>query len=852
MKSIKVKICIMIALALVMIISFATFLGLTASANRYVTLSGASIFNTSGDAEIWAHAVTTEKDGTEITDADDYYYYTLFTFENDGDSIAYRRNLAYKWYYNTLDGDDYAEDESSEEESSETAPVAELGTGYFNLQIGFEAVNFKKFLITFETQQYNMTEDEKTVNYIVFLPTEGGVYAKITDDKQTAEAEAEDIDVSDCKILSADYISITLGESTTGVSGEYSVEICNVDRDGNKAASSETQTGVFSNVGKMYAKYVSSSTNPVTPITFGAEFAEREEGAEVGASDRARMVIYSLNGQSFVLNRDADNQTANTSRTIRSVENEDGTTHYEGGQINDTCPPVLCLDSGISYIGKGNELSFNYTAVDVLTQSPSTVTGYFMLTNEQYNAGVNADNYEEERLFKTVEDSDDVFIYPHAAHYVPKTGDFDGGVFGEGFQPVAAVKVYLKLTDTASTGGQSTYVFLDWFVDEQYKLHIGKDAATKHDYVAVAKDERGACFAYENYSDKTESAEWKQLVDEYQAEVDKAAENIRAGKDDFYLPSLEKLVGDNATAYTDMTFGIYYMVNTVDSSTSSATGKKSSQLSIDLQNAGDYIFTVYVTDSSANDMWYTDDKGERKEFSSADIWTMYDDEDEEGLADYLPWFRFTAGISEISVEDPGEQNTAYVGTSFTAPSFKIEGIATSTEYTLYRFNNDLYFEDNGETMTYQNFMSNKESLFEGVGRKYFTNIVAKSDLDEKSEDYEEYSAYEWDASSRSFVPQDANSFYLIKCEVTSTRFPTQPKVSGYMGVAAADIPDSIAGENTWLRDNITSVILLSIAGAALLGIILLLVIKPRDKKDIDAQYEEEVAAKAEKQAKKRK
>ena len=49
------------------------------------------------------------------------------------------------------------------------------------------------------------------------------------------------------------------------------------------------------------------------------------------------------------------------------------------------------------------------------------------------------------------------------------------------------------------------------------------------------------------------------------------------------------------------------------------------------------------------------------------------------------------------------------------------------------------------------------------------------------------------------------------------------------------------GENTWFKDNLTSVILLSIAGASLIGIILLLVIKPKNKEDIDEVYEKAFA-----------
>ena len=874
MKSVKAKLSLIIALAFALIASLGAFIGnITARANRYVTLSGLSIFNTSGDAEVWAHKVDNSYTNDADEEVDDPYYYTMFTFENDDDTVSYRRNLAYRWYENAADDDDYLSSEPRKGangnwwirrndtgikyDSSVTPTVNDAGywvigdfetefkevsdfvapqmaEGYFHIEIGFEELNFEKFVITFETQQYHMTEDKKTVNYIIFIPAadeenEGKVYVLVTDEKDVAEADAKDIDVSESVALDMDHIKIAFSDEDHGT---YAVKINNV---GN---TEKVYEDTFKNVGKMYAKYVSSTTNPVTPLSFKADMPEKEEGDTTEV--RARMALYEMNGQSFVLNRNAEGVTLNSpSRPINSVDDGDGRVHYTDGQVNDLTPPVLCLDKGISYVTEGNEISFSYTAIDVLTQSPSVETGYFLLAKEQAaEEGFNSNDYTIENLYRVVKDSDDQYIYPHSNHYVPTADNYsDANNFGKGFTPVAAIKVYLKLTDTASTGGQSTYIMLDWFVEEDYKLNINGN-----DYIAVAKDTEGA-----HYNGETKE-DFKKLIDEYQVEVDKAAENLRAGTDDFYLPSFEKLVSDNTTAYADMTYSIYYMAN---GSRSSVSSKAASSLSIPLNSAGDYLFTVYAHDSASNKMWYlktveTKDGEEPAapevvEFETSEIWAIYEDEELHG---YLPWFTFTAGISEITIEDPGEQDTAYVGTTYTGKAFEIKGISTKATYTLYRFNIDLYAKDHdGNVLTYQKFMETKQELFEGEGRRYFTNITPLSELDKDSEEYEEFGAYAWNASSRSFVPQDENVFYLIKCEVTSTQFPAMQSAKAYMGIAASITPRKIAGEDTWVQDNLISIILLSIAGAALIGIILLLVIKPKDKGDIDEQFEKEVAAK---------
>ncbi len=839
MKSVKIKLCLIIALAFTFIASAGAFIGrITAKANRYVTLSGTSIFYTAGSAEIWAHRVEHKISDETAGEVDDPYYYTMFTFEGDDDVVTYRRNLAYSWFYNEKDADDAEPDnaddgsgeEGGEEEAPHVAPEISCAKGYFHMEIGFEETNFEKFVITFETQQFGMTEDKKTVNYIIFVPAEGGVKSVITAEKETAEAKAEDIDVSESALLGTDHITIALSGGENGV---YDVEITNAEDFGAEGNADAVQQGKFENVGKMYAKYVSSTTNPVTPLSFMADMPEKED--EDKSEVRARMAIYEMNGQSFVLNRNSDGATIqNPSRDINEVSDGEDKVHYTGGQVNDTTPPVLCLDKGLRYIAEGSEISFSYTAIDVLTQSPSLETGYFILTKEQAaDAEFKANDYTAEKLFRIVKDSDDQYVTPHANHYVPnvENGDYNAESFKNGFTPDAALKIYLKLTDTASTGGQLTYIMLDWFVDENFLITVNDNK-----YIAVASDSEGAHY-------NTESENWETLVDEYQAEVDKAAEDLRAGKDDFYLPSLEKLISDNATAYSDMTYSIYFMVN---GTKSSSTGNSASSLSIDLSAAGDYLFTVYASDSVSNKMWYlkesetSDGEPEVVEFETGDIWTIYEDED---LHSKLPWFTFSAGIAEISVESPEEQDTAYVGTSYTSKSFEINGVSTSAAYSLYIFNNDLYREKNGDVLTYSQFMERKQELFEGEGRIYFTNIPALADLDEDSEEYEEFAKYSWNASARSFVPQDENSFYLIKCEVTSTQFPTLEPVRAYMGIAASVAPAALDGEDTWLQDNMVSVILLAVAGVAFIGIILLLVIKPKEKGDVDEMYAKEEAAK---------
>ncbi len=842
-KSLKIKFSLIAALALSFIIAVGAFLGVTlARADRSVTISGTSIFVTTHDAQVWAHQ---EGEGEDAVD------HTMFVFNENRDTVNYRRNLAFKWIENSAKQAEAPKDEEGSSETTETTKPDisfEKQYGWFNMEVGFGDpanspeynVEYKYFVITFESQQYSQTKDGKTTNYIVFEPSENNelkVYIthKNTEIQKDTELQKDTENKGVTAVLDKlladatpigtvkanERISINFtadydgnDESLTNLEGgDYLVKIS--DEDGGPLF------GKFENIGKTYAKYSSSTTTPVTPLSFEAVFEEEDEN-EPNAHGKAFLTLYTLNNQSFKL---------------KDARNSDG--HRVGGTVNDVTPPVLCLDKSVPFIKYNGEITFDYTVIDVLTQSPSLTTSYYMLTDKDADPVTGkAPVYNEDGGdFKKVTDSDNQFIYPHYKHYLPKESDttkFGKKIKDETFEVKAAVKVVLKLTDTTSTNGQTTYVYLDWFVDDDYLLTVNGQK-----YIAVTEDKQGATYAYTkggvsnpDTTGENANTEWDNLVKAYQAKVDEAAKDLKAGsKNYFYLPSAEDLIKDNATPYEDLEFSIYYN----NGSQQQSTGKKANALSINLTKAGTYVFTIYAKDAAGNSMYYFDGK-EEKELETGDIWNMYKQDKNGDFADmkkYLPWFEFTVDASEISIKDPDEQSTAYVGSSFTADSFDINGVSVKTEYTLFEFHNEDYAKDHGGVaMTYEEFSKTVESLLLNTEtRIYFTKIRPTGDLKEGTADYEAFNDYGWNGSSLTFTPQTANAFYVIKCEARSTVID-EPQTS-YMTIAAAPKVEPLKGEDTWVQDNVTSIILLCIAGASLIGIILLLVIKPKNKGDID-------------------
>ena len=149
-----------ITLALVLLLSLTAFLGIhfiPAKAEGTVTVSGTNVFTATEDANV-------------IVDKQDDKYYTMFSLASNDDSVSYRRNLAYNWYsgVTTGEGDD---------------AVSTVEHGMFNMEIGFKNTSFEKFIITFESQQYNKSKDNKSLNYVIFFPENNGVKVLITDNK---------------------------------------------------------------------------------------------------------------------------------------------------------------------------------------------------------------------------------------------------------------------------------------------------------------------------------------------------------------------------------------------------------------------------------------------------------------------------------------------------------------------------------------------------------------------------------------------------------------------------------------------------------------------------------------------
>lgn len=791
------------------------------AADRYVTMDGTNVFYTSiRGAEVTSGKETkTEEQESGPVEKDSYY--TLFKIGAD-ENISYRKSLAYSWY-----SGEFGEDKN---------PTGAYEQHFFSMTIGFDAVTFEKFIIEFQSQQYLKSDDKITKNFLVFTPseTEGCVDIGATDD-----IEKEDITYPvTCSVADNARIEIAFGNYDNG---KIAIKI-----------NGEERELYFENVYYPYASYISSGDTAVTPLNFTAKFADGATAAEGELT--ADMKLYELNGQSFEL----------------YAHDSDGVYN----DVLDNAPPVMCFTRTPSYLEFGKSISFNYQVIDVLASSPRATANFYVLSGEQfdsedfkymqteYDAAASGEGEGDEgekptNPFITVTSGSDIRVIRDDKTYVPSRYLEGGDDYSEDYTVYGLAKIYFEVSDVTGSSAKTDKVFADWYAESGAIVNIydiknntevvGNEKNTGN-FIKIIDGKDGATYAGKTDADiESYKTTVRRLQNKYQTRIDEAIENLEGGKlyaggdSNFYLPAYdlladENLVDDEYCNILDYKYSIYYKGKTTGTNLSLDYNK----LSIPLSDADTtYRFTIFVTDAFNNPMRYPDkDEDDNlvwKEITTEDIW-------DEDFYDLLPFFEFDVSYKKATAENPDSLSVAYVGTSYNGISFDIKDSSnTSTAtYKLYVFDRNGAYRDLGLSLTYAEFEENFEKLFgdtykEGVStRKYFRTVKPSGDLKQTDSDYDWHKAINWNSSAVSFTPQSAEDFYVVRLTLTDNR--SQDEQTYFATVAASIQANPLKGETEWVQNNITAIVLLSVAGVLLIAFILLLVIKPKDKGDIDEIY----------------
>lgn len=534
----------------------------------------------------------------------------------------------------------------------------------------------------------------------------------------------------------------------------------------------QAQTGTFTNIAGTYAEYVVSE---IIPLSFSAKL---KEGA-----DEQKISLKELNKQSLVLNAD--------------------------GKIEDKAAPVLALNDDVkSFILGTKILNFSYEVIDVCDSTVTKTIEYY-----QYNPS------DEKAEWSTLTTS--VKIFETALEGGSTILEQDGKEY---------VCVRFVLNDDESNSG--TYFIADYAQEtaDRYAKTVGTGENEESlPFTAVITDEKAPYYTfYKKAADGTkdfDASGFDAFKESYQIAVDASADEQRAGDGYyFYLPSLMDYIEDNDTAYTGLKFNIYYKYTTTGSQTRLAYN----ELKFPVTKAGKYVFKVIASDKSGNMMQYLNDDNRWANVTSDNVWDV----------DEIPSFTFTAENRGLEIEDLDEASNAYKDSNYSATKFTVKGSDYEEEFSLFYLDgvtpgNVSY----GDLVTFANgyheedFVTALKGAYSAIDEQAkFTEIDAwDSDgpADEDEDGWDEHdNRYEWRPNSFSFTPRDTG-YYVIMGKFVDN--DTTQVVYAYEVVYVSSETDKSHGEIYWIEDNVVTVVFIVIAAVSLIGIVILLVVKPSDK-----------------------
>ncbi len=641
---------------------------------------------------------------------------------------------------------------------------SEEGASYFSLTIAFPEIAFSEYTISFESAEENVSEDEIAENALVFANGEEGTSFYVVN----AQGEkGEEVAAG----LTGD-LEITFDEEDC-TSGEFSVYV------------NGTKAGTFTNIGGYYMEYLSSASDtPRTPISFECTTLSGES---------QKVLVKQLNGQSFALNE-------------------------EGNVVDDTAP-VLVVNSEVYPFRLGQKFDLDYEAIDVCDNTVTVSREYYMA------------RFTEDGNYRIPTD-DDYDTLTTSTWFMPS---------GDSEEEVQYVSIRFMLDDGRDGADEEeTPVYLVWYAAEGASVTFGAGENTLG-YILVDRAEEGPVYngltadaattenvkaadeADVNGNGDKEEALLDVLAAEYQAAVDRAAENASAGDGAyFYLPSLRNLISSEGCDYRDLTFNVYYysQSQTADDSASSATSLAYNRLRFEIDEPGRYVFRVLASDNAGNGMMYYLD-GQLVTVSSSNIWDIEE----------IPEFSFTVGYDGARVTDPEEQDLGYRDTTYGIEDFEIIAVSGyETKYELFRLDeNSLPADLQG--VSYTSLVSNAKEYFDGDWAQYLVRIDPfNSDVDEDDPLWDRTdNRYEWDDEDLTFVPNEAG-YYVVKLTVTEPSMPGRT-VTAYQVIDVRNPIDTLPDATYWLENNVAAVVLFCISGVLLIILVVLFVVKP--KKSVD-------------------
>lgn len=263
------------------------------------------------------------------------------------------------------------------------------------------------------------------------------------------------------------------------------------------------------------------------------------------------------------------------------------------------------------------------------------------------------------------------------------------------------------------------------------------------------------------------------------------------------LPSMQNLVSDNVTPYSKLKYTVYYE--------NANTSSQATDMKIPLNAVGEYKFYVVFEDMSGNKM----DVEKFKKVSDTDSNVVnYDLYDATTNPDGNVFTFTVVDNHPMTVTAPSTQSNGYIEVSYTASSFVKSYLNATESYKLFYSPTKIDKNAQGWVEIPQASKLSDDDSIEGFTNEQVKQIAYNGNL--------------------TFTPIKAG-YYKIECTLTSNF--SSNSVSEASIITVEEKPTIVKPDSKWLQNNVWSVVFLSVGTLSLIGIIVLLCIKPKDKND---------------------
>ena len=294
---------------------------------------------------------------------------------------------------------------------------------------------------------------------------------------------------------------------------------------------------------------------------------------------------------------------------------------------------------------------------------------------------------------------------------------------------------------------------------------------------------------------------------DYLTEVAEHAENLKTG-DSYSVHSLETIVDSRDFAYNTLQKTVYYCAPNSKSFTSGSSFTTTSP-SFTVSEVGTYSFYVLFKDVFGNAM-----TTDTLKLGEGGWYKTVDNEGKEIVGDVvIPVFTFEVTEASAPTVSVKASDDAYLDLEYEINCFNITAENYKAVYKLYYYYN----------------ATDKESYFKkddyATDAEYLAAVkAAATDI---TEDY-------LDADKLTFTP-DKVGYYYVEAKIVDGNNLTETVLS--RPIRCLSEVETIKRESEFFKNNLTSIILLGVAALCLVGIILLLVIKPKESNTVEVKEE---------------